>query len=282
MRKTAALVLAALMVLVLLPPAKAQAATDYSWVRVKLTTNNATTLNFYVSGAYFIEQSGAEFTGGMLTVSVSGSQMTVTHSVDGLLYTGKTVTICRVRVDRTAGYMVLNGRNYLGHFALKLTSSGYIQVVNHVPMAHYLYGVVGFEMNNTYPLDALKAQAIAAKGYVMNQMGGSGDYDIGDTSAEQVYKGYGSSYTNVMNAVDSTLNEVLTVNGSILRSYFAASNGGETNLPSYAWSGRSSAGYAIAIDDYDFANTLSLSEKRRIPLGPVGAYSGWIRFIRIF
>ena len=274
MRKSAALVLAALMLLMLLPPAKAQAATDYSWVRVKLTTNNATTLKFYISGAYFIAESGAEFTGGTLTVSVEGSQMTVTHSADGLLYAGKTVTICRTRVDRTAGYAVLNGRNYLGHFVLKLTSSGYIQVVNHVPMAHYLYGVVGFEMNNLYPIDALKAQAIAAKGYVMNQMSSSGDYDIGDTSSEQVYKGYGSSYTNVMNAVDSTLNEVLTVNGSILRSYFAASNGGETNLPTYAWSGRSSTGYAISIDDYDFANTLSLSEKRRIPFGPVGAYSG--------
>jgi len=274
MRKTAALVLAALMVLVLLPPMTAQAAADYGWVRVKLTTNNATTLKFYASGSYFIEESGAEFKGGTLTVTASGGQMTVTHSSDGLLYTGKTLYIRRVSVDRSAGYMQLNSRNYLGHFYLKVTSSGYIQVVNLVPMAHYLYGVVGYEMNNLYPLDALKAQAIAAKGYVMYQMGGSGDYDIGDTSAEQVYKGYSSSYTNVINAVDSTLSEVITVGGSVLRSYFAASNGGETNLPSYAWSGRSNSGFGISIDDYDFANDLSLIEKRRLPLGAVGAYSG--------
>lgn len=274
MRKTAALVLAVCMLLVLLPPMTAQAATDYGWVRVKLTTNNATTLKFYTSGSYFIEESGAEFKGGTLTVTASGGQMTVTHSSDGLLYTGRTLYIRRASVDRTAGFMQLNSRNYLGHFYLKVTSSGYIQVVNLVPMAHYLYGVVAYEMNNTYPLDALKAQAIAAKGYVMNQMGGSGDYDIGDTSAEQVYKGYNSSYTNVINAVDSTLGEVLTVGNSVLRSYFAASNGGETNLPSYAWSGRSNGGYGISVDDYDFSNPLSILEKRRLPLGNVGAYSG--------
>ncbi|MEN6471851.1 MAG: SH3 domain-containing protein [Clostridiaceae bacterium] len=272
MRKTVALVLAALLAFALIPPMEAQAAADYSWVRVKLTTNNATTLSFYASGSYFIEESGAEFKNGTLTVSASGGQMSVSHSSDGLLYTGKTVTIRRVSVDRTAGYMQLNGRYYLGHFKLKVTSSGYIQVVNEVPMAHYLYGVVAFEMNNLYPLDALKAQAIAAKGYVMNQMTGSGDYDIGDTSNEQVYKGYSASYTNVINAVDSTLNEVLTVNGSVLRSYFAASNGGETNLPSYAWAGRNNSGYAISIDDFDFANTLSLTEKYYLPIGALGRF----------
>lgn len=272
MRKTVALVLVALLAFALIPPMEAQAAADYSWVRVKLTTNNATTLSFYASGSYFIEESGAEFKNGTLTVSASGSQMSVSHSSDGLLYTGKTVTIRRVSVDRTAGYMQLNGRYYLGHFKLKATSSGYIQVVNEVPMAHYLYGVVAFEMNNLYPLDALKAQALAAKGYVMNQMTGSGDYDIGDTSNEQVYKGYSASYTNVINAVDSTLNEVLTVNGSVLRTYFAASNGGETNLPGYAWSGRGSSGYAIAVDDFDIGNNLSLTEKYYLPIGALGRF----------
>lgn len=69
-----------------------------------------------------------------------------------------------MNMDRSAGYAQLstNSRKYLGHFYIKLASNGYIQVVNKVPLAHYLYGVVGYEMNNSYPIEALKAQAVAA------------------------------------------------------------------------------------------------------------------------
>ena len=39
------------------------------------------------------------------------------------------------------------------------------KVVNRVPLSHYLYGVVAYEMSNSFPLEALKAQAVAAKNY---------------------------------------------------------------------------------------------------------------------
>ena len=98
-------------------------------------------------------------------------------------------------------------------------------------------------MSDSFPMEALKAQAIAAKCYALS-LRSSGDYDIGDTSSDQVYRGYYAGYSNVIAAVDSTIQEVLTVNGKLLCTYYAASNGGETMLPSQAWSGRSSSGYA--------------------------------------
>lgn len=245
-----------------------QAATDYSWIRVKLSVSNATSLSLGVSGSYFINENGTSITGGTLLIRTNANgTLTATHSTLGEVYTGSSFSFMRENVARTAGSITIGSRNYLGHFKIKATASGYIQVVNQVPLAQYLYGVVGYEMSNTFPLEALKAQAVAAKCYVLTGMSPNSEYDIGDTSADQVYKGYDSSATRVIEAVDSTLNLFLTVNGSMLRTYYAASNGGETKLLTQAWSDRGSdAGYGIAIDEFDFANQYSPKETLFFPI----------------
>ncbi len=275
MKKLKALLMAAIMLLGMMSAAsQAAAATDYSWIKVKLSTNNATSLTMYASGSYFIKENGAEFTGGTVTVRSNGDgTMTLSHSSGGDLYTGAAMSIMRYNVSREAGYIKLGGRCYLGHFNLKAMSSGYIRVVNEVPLAHYLYGVVGYEMSNTFPIEALKAQAIAAKCYVLSRISLTGDYYIGDTSSDQVYKGYDSSYTNVINAVDSTLTQVLAVNGSMICTYYAASNGGETLLPSQAWPSKkvSNGGYGITLDPYDLANAYSKKETISIPINKAGS-----------
>lgn len=275
MKKLKALLMAAVVLLGLLPAANgAAAAADYSWIKVKLSTNNATSITMYASGSYFIKENGAEFTGGTITVRSNGDgTMTLTHSSGGDLYTGSSMSIMRYNVSRDAGYLKLGGRCYLGHFNLKAMSSGYIRVVNEVPLAHYLYGVVGYEMSNTFPIEALKAQAIAAKCYVLSRITLTGDYYIGDTSSDQVYKGYDSSYTNVINAVDSTLTQILAVNGSMICTYYAASNGGETLLPSQAWPTKSvsNGGYDIRLDPYDLANAYSKKETISIPVNQAGS-----------
>ena len=46
-----------------------------------------------------------------------------------------------------------------------------------------------YEMSESWPIEALKSQAVAARGYVINQLRSSGTYDVGDTSSDQVYKG---------------------------------------------------------------------------------------------
>ena len=130
-------------------------------------------------------------------------------------------------------------------------------------------------MSNTFPIEALKAQAVAAKCYVLSNMTTSGDYYIGDTSAEQVYKGYNASYTNVIEAVDSTLDEILAVNGRMLCTYYAASNGGETLLPSQAWPSKrlSDGGYDIRLDPYDLGNAYSKMETIKLPVNMGGEIS---------
>lgn len=270
-RRSLAFALVLTLLLPLLPVGSALAANDYSYVKVKLSTNNATSLTIYASGSYFVAENGAAFTGGTISLrSNYDGTMTLNHSSLGDVYTGPSIRLMRAKMDKSAGYLQLNGYRYLGHFYFSVLSSAYLRVVNEVPLAHYLYGVVGYEMSNSFPIEALKAQAIAAKGYALSlRMGGA--YDIGDTSSDQVYKGFDASATSVISAVDSTISEVLAVNGSLLTTYYAASNGGETMLPGQAWNGRSNTGYAVTLDPYDLRNVYSKKETVSVPLNQGGS-----------
>ena len=143
-------------------------------------------------------------------------------------------------------------------------NSGFVRVINYLPLEKYLYGVVPYEMSNSWPVEALKAQAVCARGYVISHMSTSGTYDVTDTSSYQVYKGYESSYTNSNNAVNATSGQVLTYGGSIANTYYSASNGGQTELPQNVWV--SSLPYCVMKDDpYDLRNPYSMQELSFIP-----------------
>ena len=80
MRKFITIILVLLMLMSALPMGVASADSGvYQYVRVKLSTNNASTLNFDVSGEYFIQENNVRFSDGRLTVSVNNSRVIVEH-----------------------------------------------------------------------------------------------------------------------------------------------------------------------------------------------------------
>ncbi len=250
-----------------LPLTVTHADSLYDNVRVCLTTRNATAMRIHATGAYHIAENGTRIEDTeFIVISQSGSISVKVN--DMLLYRGSEVNIVPENISREAGFLTLNDRNYLGSFRIRLRDNQNMQIINAVPMAYYLYGVLGGEMSNAFPLEALKAQAIAAKGYVMSKIDDEPNYDIGDSSSEQVYRGYSSSWTNIMEAVDSTIGDVLTMNGKYFMTYYAASNGGETQPPQYRWSGihpNTCAAYDVAIDEADFSNPNSKRETLLVP-----------------
>ncbi|MDL2258681.1 SH3 domain-containing protein [Eubacteriales bacterium OttesenSCG-928-K08] len=276
MRRTAAAILAALMIFAIVPLVgmkSAKAATDYSNVRVLLSVGSGVKqMSVSVSGSYFVQENGKTFKNGTLTATISGNKVVLSHSTAGQLYSGTSVTVMREKIDPSYGSIRATvgsaTRNYLGHFTFKYSASG-LRVINTVPLAHYLYGVVRGEMNDAFPLEALKAQAVAAKCYVIANMTGGSDYDIGDTANDQVYKGYVASEKNIMAAVDATYNVGLYLGSSILSAYYAASNGGSTLLPSDVWSGTNryiwDKAFSRVSDPYDLKNPLSMQETVYVP-----------------
>lgn len=244
-------------------PKTASAEADSGIVKVKLS---APTGNFSValSGKYYIKETNFSFDGGELKLTVSGSEIHAWHTEKGLVFAGASFTLNRYSLEPENMRAKIGGRNYLGNFVISL-KDGAIRVVNHVPLNQYLYGVVGAEMSDGFPLEALKAQAVIAKNYLLCGISERDGYHIGDTSADQAYKGYDPDSKNVIQAVDAVMSKALTVDSKLVNTYYSASNGGETTLATYAWSGRGDAGLAVALDEYDIKNPSSRENKIFIP-----------------
>lgn len=103
-----------------------------------------------------------------------------------------------------------------------------------IELETYLKGVVGSEMSPSYEMEALKAQAVAARTFVASR-----NYKVDDTTASQVYlddeqlqavwKGqYETSRQRVEEAVDATRGEIMTYEGKPITAFFFASSAGKT------------------------------------------------------
>ena len=276
--------LAAMLLAVFMPAGAAMAAADYSFIRVLLSTPHSTAdIDITVNGSYTIkEKPDYKVTNGKYTVKLSGA--TVQLVKDGVTTSiGTKCTFVPANYTSTSNTISLkNSRygtcKYLGDVFFyknryrvdKNTVVDKLHVVNRVPMEQYLYGVIGYEIGSGSHIEALKAQAVAARGYAINQLApGEPNYEVGDTSSYQVYHGYDGN-ARVIQAVDATRGQVVSYNGKVCNTFFGASNGGQTELPGNAFGGGSSKNaqypYLVQKDDlYDLANTASREQMFLIP-----------------
>lgn len=118
-------------------------------------------------------------------------------------------------------------------------SMGSLYVVNVVTMREYLYGVVPSEMMAGWPLEALKAQAVAARTYCYYhiQKNRAQIYDVDSTTKFQVYKGLSSEKASTNKAVDETEGEIISYNNKPLLALFHSTCGGTTVNDQDVWSG---------------------------------------------
>ncbi len=118
--------------------------------------------------------------------------------------------------------------NYSGNIELT-ASSGKIKVINIVDIEDYLKGVVPNEMPVYFGLEALKAQAIAARGYAYrDSVYKNADYDVCDTTGSQVYYGYNTNDPISNKAIDETFGQFALYDGKIILSLYSSTAGGHT------------------------------------------------------
>jgi stage II sporulation protein D len=105
-------------------------------------------------------------------------------------------------------------------------------LVNAVPMERYLAGVVAKEMRPTWPVEALKAQAVAARSYALWQMRWSAGraHDVVSGSSSQRYAG-GEADARVAEAVAATRGRALARDGQLTPGYYSSTCGGRTASP---------------------------------------------------
>jgi stage II sporulation protein D len=116
---------------------------------------------------------------------------------------------------------------YRGFFRLRLTTTA--TVVNHIAVDRYLRGVVPLEMPSTWPTEALRAQAIAARSYALYRIHPTtGLFDVYDDTRSQVYRGKRVETSAANTAVTATAGSVLLSGTSLVNALFHSADGGWT------------------------------------------------------
>lgn len=243
-------------------------------VRVYLSSiSSPSSLKITVTGTYTLEGTDLVLrSGDTVSTSFQASNGSITITAGGKTYSmGQEAVLKRHQDDKNSGVAIAQAKRpsnlYHGDLQLLARSSGSsykLYPIVHVYMETYLYGVVPYEMSSSSHLEALKAQAVAARTYTLNRMNtrASNIYDVVDTTSDQVYYGYSGAVNNATKAVDATRGIVAMNDGKLTGTYYTASNGGQTEAVKNAWG---SSGYPylnVKDDPFDALNTGS--NRRRL------------------
>jgi len=141
-------------------------------------------------------------------------------------------------------------KRYSGKLNLFVLDSE-VLVVNVLGIEKYLSSVVGSEMPTKWPIEALKAQAIASRTYALKQKGNN-LFDIDSTQKNQVYNGLESRTYKTIRAVKSTRSLVLTYKNKLINALFHSSSGGMTENSQDVW--KNKYPYLTSVKDFDKNN----------------------------
>jgi SpoIID/LytB domain protein len=239
--------------------------------RVLLTSlGGVSALELTLAGHYTVEgDPGFRFDEGtVVTVAAEGDDIYL--KTGGLIINmGSAMTFTRHEAESESGaengmYIHGSARDniYNGHLRLS-AGHGRLRPIMLIDLEEYLYGVVPYEMSDSFPADALKAQAVAARTYAVRRMEANRhrDHDLVDTTQDQVFFGYDPKCENAIAAVDQTRGVCGMYKGRYAACYYAASNGGQTALPTSIWGGGGGEdfGYFQVTDDpFDLENPASV------------------------
>lgn len=215
-------------------------------------------LRIDVQGTYMLEDGSMLFSDGAeLTVALREDKI-VLHTSQMAAVIGEEMKLIRCE---ESGALRLNDSDGLYEGDLYLSvQDGVIRPVLHIFIEDYLLGVVPYEMGDSFPLEALKAQAIAARTYALKRSGASEDYDVEDTTNDQAFKGRSDSSPLSEQAVIETKGLCGTYKGQLADCYYSASNGGQTELGDHVWptDDPDAYGYMDMRDDpFDYENEAS-------------------------
>jgi stage II sporulation protein D len=122
-------------------------------------------------------------------------------------------------------------------------AEGDLFLVNALPLEAYLASTVGTEMTPTWNLEALKAQAIAARSYALYRQTHPRHalYDLERTTEDQAYSGLRGETSRTWEAIRATVGLHLTDQGKPTVAYYHSRCGGETETPHQVWNNANSS-----------------------------------------
>jgi stage II sporulation protein D len=156
-----------------------------------------------------------------------------------------------LQVAGGAGTLVTGGRRYRGTLTFAPDPLGGVDVINTLALEDYVRGVVAWESPSSWPAEALKAQAVAARTYAITTHR-SGSFDQYADTRSQMYGGVSAETAATDAAVAATRGQVVTYQGRPVTTYFFSTSGGRTEDIEDSVLGGSPQPWLKSVDDpYD-------------------------------
>jgi SpoIID/LytB domain protein len=219
-----------------------------------------------VNGTRLVTDAAYQFTPTGTSVKVTRAGTTENFTVSGsasVIETGVATSL--VQVAETTGYYNRVNQAYRGRLVLTPNGSASaprLKLVNHLAMDQYLYGVVPAESPSSWGMEALKAQAVAARSYAyttVRDIAGAPFYgEMYCTTSHQVYLGYGAEAVRSNSAVNGTVNRVVYY-GGVVKAFFFSCSGGHTANIEDVWTGSTPRPYYVGVPDADSGSSLASS-----------------------
>ena len=210
-------------------------------------------------------QNGSGFSvtaGDEIATQLAETKVLVTWAEDGTiqlinpldstqLYTHENTTLPLTLTPADNGTVFIGATEYRGAARFLRTDAG-LTVINYVDIEDYLKGVVPGEMPNSWPQEALKAQAVCARNYAISNWNKFEKYgfNLDDSTQSQVYLGVSAEKASTNKAVEETAGIYLKYNNQYANTFFYSSSGGHTESSENVWS--SAIPYLVGVEDpYD-------------------------------
>jgi len=141
-------------------------------------------------------------------------------------------------VEWVGNPLEINSRSYRDQVRVLPGPNRDLWVINVLPLEDYLVGLINFEISSQWPMEAVKAQVIAARTYAFFQRRNrAGEpYDVDSGVSDQVYGGTGKEDARSRRAMEETRGELILHEGNPIFSVYSACCGGKTESGEYMWS----------------------------------------------
>lgn len=169
-----------------------------------------------------------------------GNSIKVRYVGEGMIQAGTSALSLPV-LCHSSSLLKWQGKPYRGDIRLQnQKGSRALTAVNVIPVEDYLRGVLKMEINPSWPIEAVKAQAIVARTYALSHRGkdAARGYDFDNTNRSQVYRGVNAEDLRTDKAISSTRGLVLAWNGKLALTPYHADSGGWTADVRDVWGGQ--------------------------------------------
>ncbi len=162
-----------------------------------------------------------------------------TSDENGFLVDGKPISAQQLRIRATQNWIDVKGRVFREDMLIvrEPENPRKLALVNEVNLEGYLYGLINKESIPSWPLEAKKAQAVAARSYaVYKKINHPQEVcDLASTAIDQMYGGYSAEDDEARKAVDDTRGEVMVYNNRLVKAFYHSTCGGQTASSEEVW-----------------------------------------------